>query len=373
MKTETNRSMGYYGTGTHLFNDGWEFAKQPLFTSCEEVKQHPEVFVPVGLPHDWLIFQGTDLYENGTGWYRKRFVYRPGEDEIAFLRFEGVYMDSVIYVNGERAMEWKYGYSTFEVPLTDRLKDGENEIMVSVNFQSPNSRWYSGAGIYRDVWLKVVKQTHLVSDGSYISVRPAGNGSWEMEISTEGIFRQKGEIRYTLTERESGKAMPLDEKGAGEFVVEARGQEGIQTITNTVAVPKVKCWSVEHPHLYDLKTELYLEGECVQTERDTIGFCTKEFRPDQGFLLNGSKVKLNGVCEHHDLGCLGAAYNHRAMERKLEKLKAMGVNALRLTHNMFAPDVMELADSMGFLVVSEAFDMWERPKNPYEYGRFFPE
>lgn len=373
MKTETNRSMGYYGTGTHLFNDGWEFAKQPLFTSCEEVKQHPEVFVPVGLPHDWLIFQGTDLYENGTGWYRKRFVYRPGEDEIAFLRFEGVYMDSVIYVNGERAMEWKYGYSTFEVPLTDRLKDGENEIMVSVNFQSPNSRWYSGAGIYRDVWLKVVKQTHLVSDGSYISVRPAGNGSWEMEISTEGIFRQKGEIRYTLTERESGKAMPLDEKGTGEFVVEARGQEGIQTITNTVAVPKVKCWSVEHPHLYDLKTELYLEGECVQTERDTIGFCTKEFRPDQGFLLNGSKVKLNGVCEHHDLGCLGAAYNHRAMERKLEKLKAMGVNALRLTHNMFAPDVMELADSMGFLVVSEAFDMWERPKNLYDYGRFFPE
>lgn len=373
MENKTNRRTGHYGLGTHLFNDGWQFAKQPLFTSYDEISRRPEAFVSVGLPHDWLIYQGTDLYENGTGWYRKKFLYHPGDGEIAFLRVEGVYMDSAVYVNGEKVMEWKYGYSTFEVPLEGHLKDGENEIMVSVNFQSPNSRWYSGAGIYRDVWLKVVNRTHLLSDGIYTVVKPAENDSWELEVRMEGIFCRDGEIRCTLTDRLSGKAVAGDGEEQTLLTVRAAAAREVQTLTEKAVVRGVTRWDVEHPHLYDLKAELFVNGSSVQTERYTIGFCEKKFLPDQGFLLNGRKVKLNGVCEHHDLGCLGAAYNHRAMERKLEILKQMGVNALRLTHNMFAPDVMELADSMGFLVISEAFDMWERPKNPYDYGRFFPE
>lgn len=370
MDNKSNRRTGFYGLGTHLFNDGWQFAKQPLFTTYEEIRQHPEAFAPVGLPHDWLIYQAADLYEDGTGWYKKTFLYHPGEEEIAFLRFEGVYMDSAVYVNGEKAMEWKYGYSTFEVPLEGRLKDGENEIMVSVNFQAPNSRWYSGAGIYRDVWLKVVKTTHLLSDGIYTSVRPGEDGCWELELTAEGIFRRDGELRYILTDRKTGRQVSFD---SGSSVLAVKAADGVQTLEDKVVVRNVDRWDVEHPCLYDLRAELWVDGERIQAEEYTLGFCEKQFLPDRGFLLNGRKVKLNGVCEHHDLGCLGSAYNHRAMERKLEILKQMGVNALRLTHNMFAPDVMELADSMGFLVISEAFDMWERPKNKYDYGRFFPE
>lgn len=373
MKKETNRLKGYYAAGKHLFNDGWEFSKQPLFTTLEEVKERPESFVPVGLPHDWLISQGTDLYENGTGWYRKKFLYSPAEDEIAFLRFEGVYMDSAVYVNGKKAMEWKYGYSTFEVPLEGYLREGENEIMVSVCYQSPNSRWYSGAGIYRDVWLKVVNRTHLVSDGVYTVIRKCGDDRWNIELQIEGIFEEEAVVNCTLTERKSGRSIVPDNQTQAAFSVRAGAAEGVQILTGSMEVSGVRIWDVETPEVYDLKVELNLNGECVQTEICTVGFCTREFLPDQGFLLNGRKVKLNGVCEHHDLGCLGAAYNHRAMERKLEKLKKMGVNALRLTHNMFAPDVMELADTMGFLVVSEAFDMWERSKTPYDYGRFFSE
>lgn len=396
MENKTNRAEGYFGLGLHLFNDGWQFSKQPLFTAYEEITDHPEAFAPVGLPHDWLIYQGTALYEDGTGWYKKTFLYHPGEDEIAFLRFEGVYMDSAVFVNGEKVMEWKYGYSTFEVPLDGHLKDGENEILVSVNFQSPNSRWYSGAGIYRDVWLKVVKRTHLVSDGIYTVIRPEEQGRWSMEIRAEGRFLQDAEVFCTLTDATAEKTcgskpsgqpllrlrIPVEAEKYGQCAkayedgtekrIEHVGKTApIRTLTAKAVLGNIVCWDVDAPHLYELKTELFLDGMCVQTERQTIGFCEKTFLPDQGFLLNGRKVKLNGVCEHHDLGCLGSAYNHRAMERKLEKLKAMGVNALRLTHNMFAPDVMKLADSMGFLVVSEAFDMWERPKNTYDYGRFF--
>lgn len=373
MKNETNRLTGQYAAGNHLFNDGWEFSLQPLFTTIEEVKKHPESFRPTGLPHDWLIYQGTDLYADGTGWYRKVFSYVPDQDEIVFLRFEGVYMDSAVYVNGKKAMEWKYGYSTFEVPLDGLLNEGENEIMVSVNHQGPNSRWYSGAGIYRDVWLKVKNRTHLVSDGVYAVIRKKENGSFDVKVSAEGVFCEDAVISYTLTERSSGKAVIPDGETSAAFSVRAEKKEGLQVLTGEIAVSDVELWDPEHPAVYDLETSLFLDGECVQKETCTVGFCTKEFLPEKGFLLNGKKVKLNGVCEHHDLGCLGSAYNGCAMRRKLEKLKKMGVNALRLTHNMFAPDVMELADEMGFLVVSEAFDMWERSKTTYDYARFFPE
>lgn len=357
-----------YDWGTHLFCDDWFFFKESPPTLTDEF---PPVtgFQPVGLPHDWLIEQGNDLYENSTGWYRKCMYFQTMEDRIALLRFDGVYMDSTIYVNRKKAGEWKYGYSCFEVDMTPWLNDGENEILVKVNHQSPNSRWYSGAGIYRDVWLKVLHRDRLISDGLYVSAGKKEDQSWELEISAEVLSLSGGTIGFYLKECE-------EEEGAedlflGEYTLKA--EEGVQTVTAVALISSPKQWDIESPVCYSLRAELFRGGEKLQTQWVRIGFRTVEFHPDLGFLLNGRKVKLQGVCEHHDLGCMGAAYHSQAMRRKLTILKAMGVNAVRISHNMPSQDVMELADEMGILIVSEAFDMWERPKNPYDYARFFPE
>lgn len=154
-----------------LFNDGWEFCKQPLETSLEQVQKKMQDFYAVGIPHDWMISQVENLYEDGMGWYHKKFNWTKEEKGLVVLRFDGIYMDSRIYVNGVQAGEWKYGYTTFEVDVTNLLKDGENEIFVSITFQTPNSRWYTGAGIYRNVWLKRLPLEHFVSDGIYFSAK----------------------------------------------------------------------------------------------------------------------------------------------------------------------------------------------------------
>ena len=170
-----------------LFNDRWEFSKQPLHTSLEEMTAKKEEFRPVGIPHDWLIYQ-DNLYEDATGWYRKTFTWKLKKDRQIFLRFDGIYMDSRIYVNGTKAGEWKYGYSTFEVDITDYLKDGANEILVSVTYQAPNSRWYTGAGIYRNVWLKDLPKTHIAADGIYFSAKQKRENIWSVKADIEIDF-----------------------------------------------------------------------------------------------------------------------------------------------------------------------------------------
>ena len=345
-----------------LFNDGWEFTKQPLHATYEEIMEKQRDFQPVGLPHDWLIYQAGNLYEDSTGWYRKRFVWSREEQELVFLRFDGIYMDSKIYVNGQMVREWKYGYSAFETEITEALADGENEILVSVDFQAPNSRWYSGAGIYRDVWIRRTPAEHLVADGCYFSAKKEQEEEWSISIHAEtigeGLF-----LEYALREKGSEDWKVLE----GIREQDETGEQFQSSIRN----PKI--WDVEHPYCYELAVTLKKGTEILQREIQTVGFRTLGFSPETGFSLNGRKLKLNGVCEHHDLGCLGAAYHSQAMRRKLEILKTMGVNAIRTSHNMPAQDLMELTDEMGILVVSESFDCWESPKNPYDYARFFPQ
>ncbi|MCI5647948.1 MAG: DUF4982 domain-containing protein [Fusicatenibacter sp.] len=353
--------------GTHLFNDGWEFTRQPLHTPMEQLKE--EDFAPVGLPHDWLIYQGKALYEDGTGYYRRHLEFHGQEQQKVLLRFDGIYMDSKIYVNGQKAGEWKYGYSAFEVDLTEYLREGDNVILVRVDFQAPNSRWYSGAGIYRNVWLKVLHQDHLVSDGIYIKITEQNREVWRLHVGTEVMARHPLVLVYELIDPRDGTR--IGDQALARIPVSPR--EEIQTVCYEAELSDLCRWDVEDPHCYQFCATL-MDGERVlQRECQTIGFRTIHFSPEQGFLLNGRKLKLNGVCEHHDLGCLGAAYHTRAMERKFRILKSMGVNAIRLTHNMPAADVMELADRMGILAISEAFDMWERSKTPYDYARFFPQ
>ena len=328
-----------------LFNDGWLFAKTALGAEPNEAD-----FAPVEIPHDFLIADARNLYENATGWYRKDFV-RPSGMQV-YIRFEGVYMDSTVWMNGQYIMDWKYGYTSFDADVTTYLQD-ENELLVRVNHQAPNSRWYSGAGIYRNVRLITKPETHIAPDGVYISAR-CGSEGWTVEIDAEirGALIEAHEIKHTIYDTETNKAIA-------------------QATNGRTNVESPKLWDVESPKLYRVVTELLHNGVVVDTETNPLGFREIAFSPTDGLLLNGRKLRINGVCEHHDLGALGAAVNRSAIRRRLEALHEMGVNAIRTAHNPPAVEWMALADEMGFLICSEAFDMWARPKTEYDYARFF--
>lgn len=385
-----------------LFNGGWSFWCGEPDLDVSEAGKHLTEFQKVDLPHDWLIADAKNLYRDGCGFYRKIFSMQPKENKRYSLIFEGVYMDTTIWVNEQQAGEWKYGYSTFEIDLTPFVKAGENEILVSVNFRSPNSRWYSGAGIYRDVWFKETTKTYIRENGVYIHTeacekKVGKEPDFLLYADTEIVGDAWDEVRHTLyAKREAppeielpfelllGDEMELVEEASPEETYAGSERADFclsETIifhntnknTNIYRVKSPRCWDVEHPHLYILKTGLWKDGEIIQEEYSQIGFRSIAFDPEQGFLLNGRRVKLNGVCEHHDLGALGTAFHRAAMARKFRILKEMGVNALRGTHNMTAPAVVELADQMGILMISEAFDMWERSKTTYDYARFFKE
>ncbi len=347
----------------------WEFQKVPIVNEIIPESFDETKFYPVVVPHDWLIGQAENLYENSVGWYRKRIELNLEAQRNFFLRFEGVYMDCTIFVNGKQAGEWKYGYTTFEVNITPYVQSGENEILVKVVHQCPNSRWYTGAGIYRPVWLIEKETAYFAADGIYIHTEKEENG-YNTEISAElvlpeGASAAEYKVSYQLFDKEKN------------LVAEA-----IVSAENTAVdlfVENAKEWSLKEPCLYELQAELvHIDDsredawdEVLDAESITYGYRTLEFTCDKGFFLNGEHVKLNGVCLHHDLGCLGSAMNKNALRRQLKLMQDMGANAIRTAHNMPAVELMELADEMGILILSESFDCWKKPKNPYDYARFF--
>ncbi|MCM1039088.1 MAG: DUF4982 domain-containing protein [Ruminococcus sp.] len=381
--------------GRYLWNDGWSFLEMPPGSGYEEALTEEAQFAAVEIPHDWLIYDVRNLYRDSTGWYRKSFLWRrERQGKKVFLTFEGVYMDSAVYLNGMQIGEWKYGYSAFTLDITEHLIYGENVLMVSANFRSPNSRWYSGAGIYRNVWLRVTEETYLPENAVYISTRKldsengrsgesvengrsgddlrvqAGDFLLHLETETAGVRRGEASVRYRLFDETGGEVKLTPTDAGNRLDVQDIGME--KRICE-FTVKNVRLWDIESPALYTLETELILDGNIIQKEQERFGFRYTAFDAERGFFLNGRHLKLNGVCEHHDLGALGAAFNKAAMRRKFCILKEMGVNAVRGSHNMMAPGFMELADEMGIMVVSEAFDMWERSKTTYDYARFFPE
>ncbi|MGN0181321.1 MAG: glycoside hydrolase family 2 TIM barrel-domain containing protein [Candidatus Ornithomonoglobus sp.] len=344
---------------TKKFNDGWRFAKlgaDSSFTDFEKAEKEP-----VFIPHDMMISDSRNLYTDCSGWYRKSFMWMPDSSEVVSLRFDGVYQEAEVYLNGALVKEWKYGYSAFDAYLSDNLINGENILAVKVTFRAPNSRWYSGAGIYRDVMLRVQPKNRIVLDGVYISPKYE-NGAWRLRTGTELETGGALTLRHTAYRRNGGEVI-WEYEGA----VSAARHEAEAVI----AAPEL--WDIDSPELYIMRTSIEENGEETECVYNTFGFRRIEFRPDSGFWLNGRNVKLNGVCEHHDFGCLGSAFYTDAMRRKLRILREMGVNALRLSHNMPATKLMELTDEEGFLVISEAFDMWELSKNEYDYARFFKE
>ncbi len=338
-----------------LFCGGWLFAETDIAASLNDCPPADAEWQAVDIPHDWQITDTAKFSESSAGWYRKTFDWHRCGTDRTIIKFDGVYMDSAVFVNGTSAGEWKYGYTGFEFDITDLLNDGENTILVRCRNEIPNSRWYSGAGIYRNVWLITVSGRHIPTDGVYISTEKTGTG-FDVSVSTETTL-PGAMIRHTL----------LAADGTVTAVCEGSAEQSF-------SVESPLLWSTEEPNLYTLVTELIGEnGECEDMVRNNVGFRWLHFDNNEGFFLNGRHMKIQGVCQHHDLGCLGAAVNREALRRQIKILQGMGCNAIRTSHNPAAPELIELCDEMGMLVDSEAFDMWERAKNPHDYARFFNE
>ncbi|QUC68071.1 glycoside hydrolase family 2 TIM barrel-domain containing protein [Aristaeella hokkaidonensis] len=335
-----------------LINDQWFFAKLPAGSGLKDAEKAS--FTPVDLPHDWLIWQ-DDLYETADAWYRRIIELPEDHEPVVMIRFDGVYMDCDVLLNGEVLCTHPYGYTAFDVPLDGKLQAGRNELMVHIRHRSPNSRWYSGSGIYRDVYLVTLPASHLIPDGLSIKENYTDEQGWNLRIKAE-----------TAGEPQPFECVLQDMQGETAGIAAGKAQEGF--IRATIPVREGRPWSPEDPYLYTLNIRY---GK--QTEVRKIGLRSVFADPNQGLFLNGQKTRLRGVCLHHDLGALGAAFHEKAARRQLKLMKDMGVNAVRTSHNPPAEKWLDMCDEMGILVVDEAFDMWERPKTTYDYARFFPE
>lgn len=364
------------------FNDGWLFS-----LADDSLAARPE-FVDSGwrklnLPHDWAI-EGDFSQDNpsgtgggalpgGVGWYRKTFVAENKDKGKHFrIEFDGVYMNSEVFINGTCLGKRPYGYISFSYDLTPYLKWGEkNVIAVRVdNAEQPNSRWYSGCGIYRNVWLLKTGDVCVAEWGTYVTTAKVdGQGaSLNLVTTLENTGKENADVtvRSVLKDAE-GKEVAQAESPAN--VVAEKSAE----IAQELQVTSPQLWDVEHPYLYSLVTEVMKGGQCVDRYVTPVGIRTFSFDAAKGFVLNGKPTKINGVCMHHDLGCLGAAVNVRAMERQLQMLKEMGCNGIRCSHNPPAPEWLDLCDRMGFIVMDEAFDMWRKKKTAYDYSLYFNE
>ena len=334
-----------------LINDGWSFAKLPC--SCTYAEAEDAVYQPVDLPHDWLIWQ-DDLYEDADVWYQRTIEMPEEHDPVILLRFDGVYMDCDVLLNGELICTHPYGYTAFDVPLTGKMHSGGNLLVVHIRHRSPNSRWYSGSGIYRDVFLVTLPEDHMVPDGITLK-----------ENRTDGVCKLNvtAEIRGKTAQAFLCTLITPDGKTAAAAEGLVKGNQAEASLT----VSDARLWSPNDPYLYSLQIRYGQHTETIRT-----GLRSVSADPEKGFLLNGQAMKLQGVCLHHDLGALGAAFHEKAARRQLALMKEMGANAVRTSHNPPASRFLDLCDEMGILVVDEAFDMWERQKTAHDYARFFP-
>ena len=336
------------------FDNGWRFV---LADSAQMSKTdyHDTHWRALNLPHDWAV-EGDFLCSNpsgagggalpgGIGWYRKTFNLQKKQGERYFIEFDGVYMNARVYINGKEVGYRPYGYSSFEYDITPYLIAGRNVVAVRVdNSDQPNSRWYSGCGIYRHVWFTKTADVYVKHWGVHVVANPDGRISVTADVESQG---KAYKVRNQVFDAQ-GRAVGLK-------------------------VRRPHLWSVDDPYIYKVRTQVLVGGKVVDEVWTNTGFRSFRFDAKTGFWLNGKNMKLNGVCEHHDFGCLGAVVNEDAMHRKLVRLKEMGVNAIRSSHNPPAPELLNMCDTMGLIVMDESFDMWHRRKTQNDYARFFDE
>jgi beta-galactosidase len=373
------------GVRSELFNDGWKFYVAAQDAAAQAPEFDDSKWADVELPHDWQIHQfGTGasnnvsaMYATGYGWYRKTFYMAP-EDAAknVTIRFDGVYMDTNVYINGtlltlnpaDLTRTWAYGYTAFHLDVTGYLKYGNepNVLAVRCYFRNPNSRWYSGAGIYRNVWMIKTAPLHVAPDGTYVTTNGAGGVA---TVDTEVVNTSASAITG-ITVKQAVYGADGARVADATATIDAMATGATATVRQTLTVASPKLWDIDDPNLYTLKTTV-TGGGFSDEYVTSFGFRTILATADDGFFLNGRRVTLHGVAMHHDLGALGAAVSYRAVERQMELLKAMGANTVRTAHNPPTPELLEICDRIGLMVVTESFDCWSSAKNAYDYARFY--
>ena len=338
----------------------------------------------LNLPHDWSIegdFKedaqtkgGGGYLPAGIGWYRKHFNLTTIDKYQQFwIEFDGVYMNSDVWINGEHLGRHAYGYTSFYYDLTSFIKKGENVIAVRVdNSLQPSSRWYSGSGIYRHVWLNISGSVHIAQWGTYITAPAVDSSSATISVRTSI------ENNFTTVKKVVLRSAIINESGKEITSMEtplSLGPSGKTEIEQTVRITAPSLWSIETPFLYTIHSSIKETENEIDNIISSFGIRKIEYDKDRGFFLNGKHVKMNGVCLHHDAGCLGTAVPEQAWKRRLQLLKDMGCNAIRTSHNPPAPEFLDLCDMMGFLVMDEAFDEWAEAKGqvPFGYHKYFLE
>ena len=339
-----------------LFDSDWQFSRDGKT-------------INVNLPHDWDIYDAPDpatgrtgtgggWFQGGRGEYRKTFPTPLGER--VRLHFEGVYQRAEVLVNGHKAGQHGYGYTPFTVDITPWLKRAEdsslNEVVVKVNnSDQPNCRWYSGSGIYRHVWLQTMPALHIAQDGVF--------------VTTPDVKSERATVMVEATvENES------DEERSATVVVGSRQMmvtvpaHGKKTVTTTYTLSRPRLWSPDTPHLYTAEVELRAAGKTVDSRQVRYGVRSFSFDAEKGFVLNGQPLLINGACVHHDDGILGAMAYDDAEIRKVKQMKEAGFNLIRTSHNPTTRAFLDACDSLGMMVIGEAFDGWRSQKNPHDYS-----
>ncbi len=377
-----------------LLDEGWKFSKGDFPEAIKEDFDDSS-WEQVTIPHDWAITgpfdRSIDLQEVavtqnlektvslktgrtgglpyiGTGWYRRTFSVPEGK--AAVLLFDGAMSEARVYVNGKEVCYWPYGYNSFWCDIAPALKNGDNLLAVRLENKPSSSRWYPGAGLYRNVRLIITDPVHIPVWGTFITTPVIGKDLAEVEITTK-IAGPKGFSGNLVLET---SILDRDGNTVASSVRQACFSESSSEVSQRLQVKHPALWSPEHPALYTAVSELVSEdGTRLDRYETVFGIRSIEYIPYKGFFLNGEKTVFKGVCNHHDLGPLGAAVNVSALRHQLDLLKDMGCNAVRTTHNMPAPELVRLCDEMGFMVMVEPFDEWDKAKCRNGYHRFFDE
>lgn len=358
-----------------LFNQGWKFAKGD-FENARAADFDDSRWRSLDLPHDWSVegpysphnASATGYLPGGIAWYRKTFSTDAGHaGKRIYIYFEGIYRDGEVFINGKSLGMRPNGYISYMYDLTPHIKQGEsNTLAVRVDHsKSADSRWYTGSGIYRNVWLIYAGPVHIAQWGVFYTTPEISEKQATIQTETTVVNHSDKPVNLTVNQELLDKNQKVVAKASAKMTVAAGST---QPVTQNMKVNQPALWSVDTPALYQLKTTVLQGKDIIDQTTTTAGIRQLGFDPDKGFSLNGKSMKVKGVCIHHDAGSLGSAVPREVWQRRLETLKSLGCNAIRTSHNPQAPDLYQLADELGFLVINEAFDEWEFPKKKWLEG-----
>lgn len=362
------------------FNKNWKFKLNPEVPAWAS-EFNDNDWRQLNLPHDWSIegefsennpaTPGGGALPGGTGWYRKTFtIPSDWNSKQIYLTFDGVYRNSEVWINGHYLGLRPFGYITFRYELTPFLNFGNtlNVIAVKVdNSQQPNSRWYSGSGIYRNVWIEAVNSTHIDLWGTCITTPEIKPNEALVNLDIKILSKALNKKVSLITTLYSQNGEQVAQLSQNDISI----KDTLTSVSQVLKVAKPELWSTESPFMYKAITRIISQNKTIDEYTTPFAIRYFNFSAENGFSLNGKSFKIQGVCMHHDLGALGTALNISALHRQLEILKGMGVNGIRTSHNPPAPELLDMCDTMGFIVMDEAFDIWRKRKSTYDYASYF--